>query len=327
MKQKRQLEIRVGAVIVFALAVIIGFVFTLGGDSNLFTRKVQYKILFRSTTGLYKGDPVLLTGVEVGNVKKIWFPSDLTEKKIYVEIDVDKTVSNRIRADSRASIGNASIVYGKVVELTIGSPEQSLIPGGGWIPVSEKTSIFAVMDSTQHFMGGLQSVINKIDQGEGMLGMMLNDPLELEQTLHHLSVSTKKLSLILERLEHGEGVGSLLSDSMEIKQSVTDLKRVIADLKMVSQALSSKKTAMGRLINDEQYGQAITQDLQSALHALANIAAKIDSGEGSVGLLINDPDLYMGLNDVVLGAQKSNLTKWVIQNRRKAGEKAREKAE
>ena len=129
MKKKYIREIKVGIVIVIALAIIIGFVFTLGDNESFFSSKIHYQILFNSTAGLYEGDPVLLTGVEVGNVTNIGFPEDLNTKKIYVEIGVEKAVSNRIRKDSRAVVGSASLVYGKVVELSIGSPDQ---PDSRW---------------------------------------------------------------------------------------------------------------------------------------------------------------------------------------------------
>lgn len=326
MKQKYMREMKVGAVIIIALVIIIGFVFTLGGDGHFFSSKIQYKILFKSTAGLYEGDPVLLTGVEVGNVSKIGFPEDLNQKKIYVEITVDKAISDRIREDTRASIGSASIVYGKVIELTIGSPENHLVPDGGWIETIEKSSFNAMVDTTQQVMDGIQNVISKIDEGKGLLGILLNEPMDLRETLHHLSVSTQKLSSILERLEAGRGaIGGLLSDSVEIKQTINDLKVTVQDLKSVSQSLRQEKSVLGRLINDEEYGKSVTQDLQTTLHALANITTKIDTGEGSVGLLINDPELYVGLQDVVLGVQKSKLTKWMLQNRRKSGEKERTK--
>ena len=69
----------------------------------------------------------------------------------------------------------------------------------------------------------------------------------------------------------------------------------------------------------------MTNDLASTLSHLASITAKIDSGQGAVGQLINDPSIYHGLQDVVLGMEQSSMTRWLIQNRRKAGEKTREK--
>ena len=77
----------------------------------------------------------------------------------------------------------------------------SLIPDGGWIETIEKSNFNTVVDSTQQVMGGIQSVIDKIDHGEGVLGMLLNQPMEMKETLHYLSQSSENLSMILERLE------------------------------------------------------------------------------------------------------------------------------
>lgn len=324
MKRRYIREMKVGLVIVLAMVIIIGFVFTLGGNESFFRSKMHYQILFSSTAGLYEGDPVLLIGVEVGNVSSIGFPKDLNTKKIVVEIGVDKDVSKRIRRDSRAMVGSASLVYGKVVELTIGSPEQPLIPDGGWIETIEKSNLNAVFDSTRQVMGGIQSVINKIDRGEGVLGMLLNHPMEMQQTFHHLSQSSEKLSMILQRLEQGKGpMGSLLSDSLEFNETINDLQDAAADLKQVTLSLKSRNTVLGRFINDEKYGMSLTDDLKKTLQALANITTKIDTAEGSAGLFVNDPELYIGLQDVVYGVERSKLTKWMIRNRRKAGENAR----
>ena len=79
-------EIKVGGVIVVALGVMVGTVFFIGGKKKLFGGKVTYQIHFDSTGGLYVGDPVLLTGVEIGNVTHIGFPQEIGTKKILVEM-------------------------------------------------------------------------------------------------------------------------------------------------------------------------------------------------------------------------------------------------
>ena len=120
-------------------------------------------------------------------------------------------------------------------------------------------------------------------------------------------------------------MGSLLSDSLEFNETMNDLQVAIADLKQVTFSLKSRNTVLGRFINDEKYGQAVTENLKKTLQALANIATKIDTAEGSAGLFVNDPELYTGLQDIVYGVERSTLTKWMIRNRRKAGENARKK--
>ena len=327
-KKKRSKEIRVGAVILFALAIIVGVVFSIGGQRKLFGGKVKYKILFNMTGGLYEGDPVLLSGVEVGNVRQIGFPEEVGMKKIFVEISVSEGVRPRIRKDTRARVAAASLVYGKVVELTMGSPEEPEIPAGGFIEAEYITDYSAIVDSTNLMVEDIRRVLSKLERGEGAVGMLLNEPLEMRQTLRHLSVSSSRLARILDRVDQGKGpMGVLFSDSVEFRQTLESFKQAAADLEKVTANLKGKESVAGKLINDEEYGETLMKDLQSAIHSLASVAAKIDTGKGALGSLINDRELYYGLQDVVLGVQRSSVAKWLIQNRRKAGEKERIKRE
>ncbi len=317
-------ELRVGGVIIVALSIMVGAVFFIGGKEALFGGKVKYKILFDSTGGLYTGDPVLLAGVEVGNVTRLWFPEEIQRRNILVEISVLEEICPRIRKDTRARIAAASLVYGKVVELTMGSPEEPEIPEGGFIEVAEMTSYGAIVDSANLMVDDIRHILHKLNQGEGALGTLLNEPVEIRQTMHNLSVSTRNLSRLLDRVDQGESpLGLLFSDSVEFKQTLDDFKKATSDLAAMSENLKGKSTVAGKLINDPEYGDALMKDLRSAIHSLANVAAKIDTGKGTLGNLVNDPGIYYGLQDVVLGVQRNKIARWLIQNRRKAGEKER----
>jgi phospholipid/cholesterol/gamma-HCH transport system substrate-binding protein len=326
MKRSVSKQIRVGGFIIAALAVMILFVFTLGDDSKLFESKSSYQVLFSSTGGLYEGDPVLLTGVEVGNVTHIGFAEGLDEKRILVKLEVSRSIADRIRADSRARIGSASIVYGKVVEISMGSPDQPVVPENGFIEINEKGAFGAIVDTTNQVLEDLRSVIAKIDRGDGLLSTVLNEPLEVRKTLFHLSTTTQKLSAILSRIEKGEGpLGEMVCDSSDFQQTLKDFRAATEDFKTITQSLSGKESVMGRMINDPKYGKEITDDLKTTLHALSNISVKIDTGYGTAGKLINDPSVYEGLQNVILGMENSSITRWMIDGRRKSGEKERKK--
>jgi len=313
--------LRVGIFVAAALTILVVFVFSIGGDSTPFSGKAKYLIRFESTAGLYEGDPVLLTGVEIGNVSRIFFPESLDEKRIYVEISVDRRVKNRIRKDTKASIGSASLVYGKVVGLTPGSAQQPEIPEDGMIDAEEAAGYKDIVDNTGVAVEDIRRIVAKLNQGEGALGVLLNEPLEIRKTLHHLNLSMEKISRILGGIEKGEGaLGAALSDSTDFHQALEDFKAATSDLKEITGRLRSRRTLMGKMINDEAYGDSVTQDLKTAVHEIAGVAAKLNSGKGSAGLFINDPSVYEGLEHVILGMEKSRMTRWIIQNRRKAGE-------
>jgi phospholipid/cholesterol/gamma-HCH transport system substrate-binding protein len=321
---KASSEIRVGAFILTAICIVLFIVFSIGGSQNLFGDKVRFKIQFASTSGLFAGDPVQLTGVEIGNVVRIGFPENLEESKILVEIAVQKDAARRIRADSRARLGSASIVYGKIVQISMGGRDKPAIPAGGFIPADESSGMSAIMDSTTQFIGGLQRVISKINRGEGALSTILNEPLELRRTLQNLSTASERLAAILDRIDRGKGaLGALTSDGSDFGTSIRDVQTVASDLRVITANLKNSEGALGKLINDPRYGRETMDDLRNAVRSLARVASKIDTGAGTLGLLINDRELYDGLRDVVVGTKNNKVARWLIQNRRKAGEQER----
>ncbi len=321
-------QIRVGAVILIALSIIVISVFFLEGNKKIFGDKVKYKIMFSSTGGLYNGDPVLLTGVEVGNVVHIGFPEEIEKKKIVVEISISKEVKGRIRKDTRARIASASLVYGKVVELTMGSIEEPIIPPGSFIPADEGGSYSAIVDSTNLMVDEIRQFISKINRGKGAIGLLLNEEMQIRRTLRNLSEASFRLNSLLNKIERGEGpVGTLLSDSTDLSTTVENIRNTVSDINQITENLKGKESIIGKLLNDTEYGDTIMKDLKEAIHSISNIAAKIDRGEGTLGSLINDKEVYYGLRDVILGVQSSRIAKWLINNRRKAGERERLKRE
>jgi phospholipid/cholesterol/gamma-HCH transport system substrate-binding protein len=241
---------------------------------------------------------------------------------------VHKDAAKRIRKDSRARIGSASIVYGKVVEISMGSPNQPSIAAGDFISADEASTMSAIVDSTTLVIEGLHRVISKIDRGQGAFSTMLNEPLELRQTLNNLSIASDRLVRILERIDRGKSpLGVMISDSTDFRKTVRDIQVITANLKDVTTNMKNNDGALGKLINDPKYGQETMTALHTTVQALSSITAKIDTGAGTLGLLINDRELYDGMRDVVAGTKKSPVTRWLIQNRRKSGEKERLKSE
>ena len=325
---KASREIRVGAFILAAIVIILFIVFSIGGSQKLFGDKVEYKIQFASTSGLFEGDPVQLTGVEIGNVSRIGFTDNLDEQKILVEISVQKDAAPRIRKDSRARIGSASIVYGKVIQISMGSRDQEAIPAGGFIPADDSSAMSAIVDSTTQVIEGLQRVIAKIDRGKGAFSTILNEPLELRRTLHNLSTASERLVNILDRIDRGKGtLGAMASEENDFGKSIKDMQTVAADLRTVTANLKNSEGALGKLINDPRYGKETMDDLRTAVRSLASVTSKIDTGAGTLGLLVNDRELYDGLRDVVVGTKNNKVARWLIQNRRKAGEQERLESE
>ncbi len=137
--------IRVGLVLLAALAVLGAGVLLIGEKNNLFSRKNRYYIQFSSVSGLKPGSPVQLNGVDVGTVTKVTLPQNPTGEAIQVWIRVDKQYAARIRGPenikavsaanpastagaSQARIKTLGLLGDKYIEITSGAPSFPVSP-------------------------------------------------------------------------------------------------------------------------------------------------------------------------------------------------------
>jgi phospholipid/cholesterol/gamma-HCH transport system substrate-binding protein len=147
-------------------------------------------------------------------------------------------------------------------------------------------------DRFAHTIDGADSLVTKLDQGDGLLPALLRDPAYKQRfgdSLDHLDQVVTRLGSLTDRLENGDGL-------------------------------------IPKLISDDAYGRQMATELQTLVTNLRQIAEKLNKGDGSAAQLINDPTLVQAIDDVVLGIENSKAIKWLIQNRRKHGEKMRREA-
>ena len=63
-------QLKVGVLVLVALAVLIGLIFLMSGNTGgIFTGKITVRSYFENSAGLKVGAPVNLEGVTIGNVK------------------------------------------------------------------------------------------------------------------------------------------------------------------------------------------------------------------------------------------------------------------
>jgi ABC-type transporter Mla subunit MlaD len=105
-----------------------------------------------------------------------------------------------------------------------------------------------------------------------------------------------------------------------LQRTLDELAAAAAAVNAVGHDLSSGNGTLGKLIGDEEYAKEFLADLHALTASLRRVSEKLDSGEGSAGRFLNDPQLYEDLENVIRGVQESRTMRWLIQNRRAAGE-------
>ncbi|HTB80989.1 MAG TPA: MlaD family protein [Opitutaceae bacterium] len=123
-------------------------------------------------------------------------------------------------------------------------------------------------------MTNLQDITTKINQGQGTMGRLINDP---------------KL--------HDE----LLATVDEIKSAATQAKGFVNDAQGILGQVKSGQGALGTLIYDQQAGDNLKRVAQN----LRDLSDKLNSGQGTLGKLINDDSLYTQTQGVLKKADQA----------------------
>jgi phospholipid/cholesterol/gamma-HCH transport system substrate-binding protein len=262
----RRYETIVGLFVVGSLAALLVMVLIIAQQEGLFEEYVEYEAHFRNVSGLKAGSEVHLAGVTVGNVKNVTINQ---EGNSTVTFQVVKKYSDRVREDSRASIGFQGLLGEKSLDLTVGAREKPAIPPKGLVVSVEPMDITQMLagfgpslenlqkvlsnlanitqeladpkSETSRTLDEVGEIVNKINTGKGTLGMLVNDPKLYKDTGQMMTAASKFMT----DMEQGHGLlGALMSDKAfkaqvedavkEVRATFANLNKVTADLKASS---------------------------------------------------------------------------------------------
>src|SRR4030065_1472788 len=120
-------EVKVGIFFVVALVILL-IIFEFIAGIPIFTKEYSLKTYFKSVGELKEGNPVKLSGVEVGKISKI----KIVDGKIEVTLKVKK--GTPVKNDSLATIKLTSLLGTSYINLAFGSPESPVAPPGTVLP-------------------------------------------------------------------------------------------------------------------------------------------------------------------------------------------------
>jgi phospholipid/cholesterol/gamma-HCH transport system substrate-binding protein len=309
-------ELRVGVLVVVALFIGLVAVFTLGERVGLFSPKYTLYTIMPSVSGLQAGAPVRLAGVGVGSIEEVRFmePGErdslngrmlraygdsLGDRSVIVSFTVERDVQDKVTRASRAKIGTVGLLGDKYLDLEVGDPREPILEDGDIVlnerPIDYEGLIARAAEGVEELVSSLEGsreIIASVNEGQGTLGRLINDP-ELYNEWLRLS---RQGTDVLNQVQHGEGaLPSLLNDRRLYDQLVT----TTSDLEKLTTDIREGDGSLGRLIRDPELynelvrtvreGQALVQEMQE--------------GEGTLARLVNDPALYERMNRFVVEAQ------------------------
>jgi phospholipid/cholesterol/gamma-HCH transport system substrate-binding protein len=286
----RKYETIVGLFVVASLAALLIMVVIVARQEGLFQQYVEYRSIFKNVSGLKAGSEVHLAGVTVGNVLRTSINPD---GNIVVTFQVLKQYSDRIRKDSRSTIGFMGLLGEKSLDLTPGSGKEPPIPPEGLVLSVEPLDITQILAraapslndvqkvltnlvSITEGMAGpesdfnkifseLRDIVTKVNAGKGSLGKLVNDPSLYRDTAETMA----QVRQFIGDVEKSKGLlGTLVNDPAfkeravktmtELEGTFANLRKTTADLRAVSARLPDMaKKLDGFLANLNRAGKGL----------------------------------------------------------------------
>ena len=175
----RRVEKVVGFFVVFAALVLVaGFAYYLYHTAQRrgwLIEKCPYFTFVESAEGLKVGDPIVLMGFEVGNIKFITLQSP-GEHKVYVGMEIRQPYYGYIWTDSRVLIAPAGFLGGRGLEITPGVTGSATVQETGgrvsalwihdhWVPLSKvRKGVHLVPDEQPSLSDRAQKLVSTVEQ-------------------------------------------------------------------------------------------------------------------------------------------------------------------
>ncbi len=276
-------ELKIGILTVIALIIAATTIFVVGGQGGLFWKSYSLKTRFPDIRGLKENAVVRVAGVEVGKVAEIEFKGAAVE----VVMEVGEDMRDKIRTESRASIGSLSLLGEPVIDITPTTRGTS-IPDWGYVPATRAGGQLAdVAESASHGLEEATALIREVREGRGTVGRLFTD----EALYREIQQFVDSAGAVATNLRRGRGtLGALMNDPAAYQSLESSLR----NLDEVTRRINAGEGSLGRFLKDE----ALAKSLTSATNSFDAVAGKMNRGEGTAGKLVNDPQLYNRLNEM-----------------------------
>jgi len=315
----RKYETIVGLFVVASMAALLVMVVIVAQQEGLFYEYVTYRTVFKNVSGLRAGSEVHLAGVTVGSVLSTAINA---EGNIVVTFRVQKKYSDRIRVDSRSTIGFMGLLGDKSLDLTAGSLSEPAIPPDGLVTAVEPlditqllaraaptleelqkviTNLVSLTDDlaepgsdTKKILSEVRDIVSKINAGKGSLGKLVNDPGLYGDTAKAMGQVRK----FVDGLEKGEGLmGTLLNDPAFKDQAVKAMAEMQATFANLNKTTADLKIAAARLPDIAQKLESFVVNLDKA-------------GKGLPGLVTEGQTLFGNADQAAKAAKQI----WPLRN-------------
>ena len=274
----RHREIWVGLFVVFG---VLATIVTLAvmTDAALFRGRYIITTTVPNASGIRKGDPVQMRGVNIGRILSF----TILQQQVQMRLEIEGEYP--VPKDSRVELKASGLLGGTVADIVPGSSPQSAT-WGDTLPGGTGVGLFDKMDA----LAGEADKVAKRVQG------LLSDEMvsDMQGSAKGTRESLASLQAILK-----EQRGELRAISASLRRSSEGLEKVTTGPEL------ERTTKQIDALVSKLDGTATTFD--SSAKSLDSILARMDRGEGTLGKLSTDETLYKNAAEATENLNKATV--------------------
>ena len=283
-------QLKVGVLILVALAILAAAIVKLGQAGNLFGKRYRLIAFVATANGLRVGGQVTVAGQVAGSIKDIKFlpPDADTTRNLKLVMEVDRKLSDQVRQDSRAKIQTSGLLGDKLIDISVGTPKYRVLHEGDTLLVVPSLDYDVVMQQASgaitevvRLTRDLSRVTGGINRGEGTLGQLVIN----RQLYDQLNATLLQTSALMARLENPRGTVGRLLDDPALYNSLT---RMIAGADTVLRQINSGTGSVGKLLRDD----TLYVHLNRVVDRADSLVSTMSNGKGTMNKLFTDEQLY-----------------------------------
>ncbi|MBI5492204.1 MAG: MCE family protein [Deltaproteobacteria bacterium] len=271
----RNLEIKIGAMVLVAIAGIIILMVRIGMEKDLFTSKYRISFVSASGSGFVEGMPVKLSGFKVGRVRRI----ELTEDaKVKVTAEINRKYEKWIREGSKARLAKEGFIGDSYIEMTMGASGARVLSDDDTVPFEKAGGIEELVEEAKPILKEVKEIIHYVNSPEGDIKLMLGNikdlTAEMRQTRKEIDRTVRSANRFV--LDLNARTNETLDGANRSIRNVEALSlRIEPVIKRVEGIAVNADEAATRLPRAAQKIERILDDVSAVTGPLSNEAPRI----------------------------------------------------
>ena len=335
-KRETSIEVKVGALVLFATALLVAFVLVLG-DFSL-SDGFEFGVEFDNAGGLKPGADVAIAGLNVGNVESLRFIQNPDAEggaadvvAVRATLRIDEGYADAIRANSEYFISTRGVLGEPYIEIVTEDFESAPLEEGAVVRgvdpprmdiiVAKATRLLTTLNEllddpeihTRELIANAASLTKNLD------ALVAENRDELDQTVDNVRKTSDEAAKLLAALnvavDDGEALRATLQDARATARHANAITAkvdrqvdpLLDDVVVTAQNARNLTTTADRVLTENEADVVASidnlhrssEDLAALSGDARTLVADVRAGEGTVGALLADREIYDDLKEML----------------------------